>query len=591
MTMDDEQRKHLEKLLRTHRRRLRAMEEQAATFGTFVPAHIRIEIEDEQDEIARIEAALGITPSAPPPGQRAVERALLDRPPVDPATLDQLWKRALTAYFTRRWDQAEALLSAVAAADAGYKDVQAKLAETRRQRELEETYRQARDLRDEGLWEAVLGALDDLERREPGYPDPDRLRAWADSRRRYERLYDDALAAYDQGNQAAAIDALQALLVEFPGDADATALLNQARDEQRDAEEQAQRLEAEERQQGADQERRRREAAEQALRERLGPALDLVRAGDFAEALDLIEAALPQQAARDVAVLVAGLIEDPRAALEERLRAAWLTARLGDPRPGVATLEPAWCGPFPVGEYPLGDGNTRVRLGRFRIARYPATVWQFRQFYEAGGYDDERWWTPQGWQWRQARPVPTQPYRWNDPHWTADNQPVSGLSWYEARAFCAWLTQRGAELGWLRPDRQIRLPSEAEWEVAALWDPQAGVMRSWQPPEGKIWQNVQEAGIGRTSPVGLFPQGACACGALDMAGNAWEWCASRYDDYPRQAVRLIDDFSSDDWGPALRGGAYYLQNALSGTVARQVARPSSGGGFGFRVVLAPRRTP
>jgi formylglycine-generating enzyme required for sulfatase activity len=264
----------------------------------------------------------------------------------------------------------------------------------------------------------------------------------------------------------------------------------------------------------------------------------------------------------------------PPLAPVERARAALVLARLGDPRPGVCTLEPDWCGPFPAGKYPIADGKATLRLEEFRIARYPVTVWQFRQFWEdPQGYENERLWPPLGWQWKQRKPVTRQPYRWGDPEWTADNQPVAGISWYEAVAFCNWLTRRGHAERWLKPDEVIRLPSEAEWEVAAMWDARAQQMRAWQPPKGEIWQNVEEAGIGRTAPVGLFPQGASPCGALDMAGNVWEWCGSAYDDYPAQAHRLCDDFPPGEFGPALRGGSYYLQNASSGWGARNWYNP------------------
>jgi hypothetical protein len=258
----------------------------------------------------------------------------------------------------------------------------------------------------------------------------------------------------------------------------------------------------------------------------------------------------------------------PPLAPVERARAALVLARLGDPRKGVCTLEPDWCGPFPAGVYPIADGKATLRLGAFRIARYPVTVWQFRRFWADGGYEDEQWWTQAGWQWKQQEPVTREPYCWDDPEWTADNQPVVGISWYEAIAFCRWLTARGKQEGWLKPDEVIRLPSEAEWEVAAMWDARAQQMRAWQPPEGEIWQNVEEAGIGRTAPVGLFPQGASPCGALDMAGNVWEWCGSAYEDYPARAHRLRDDFPPSQSGPTLRGGSFYLQNARSSWGAR-----------------------
>jgi formylglycine-generating enzyme required for sulfatase activity len=195
---------------------------------------------------------------------------------------------------------------------------------------------------------------------------------------------------------------------------------------------------------------------------------------------------------------------------------------------------------------------------------------------------------------KQGKPLRGQlwpPYFWDNPDWTADNQPVVGVSWYEAAAFCRWLTARGRAEDWLGKGLEIRLPSEAEWEVAAMWDAQAQQMRPWQPPEGELWQNVKEAGIGRTSPVGLFPQGASPCGALDMAGNVWEWCASGYEAYPAKAQQIDADFMPSSFGGALRGGGYYLQNARSGWGARGWYFPDNlGVNRGFRVVAcsAPR---
>jgi formylglycine-generating enzyme required for sulfatase activity len=281
------------------------------------------------------------------------------------------------------------------------------------------------------------------------------------------------------------------------------------------------------------------------------------------------------------------------------LRAARLVERIGDTRPGVYSLEPVWR-PFPAGRYLIGGqrdtfngvelASQRVTIGDFQIARYPVTVRQFRRFWEdPRGYANRGWWTPQGWAWKQEQAV-TQPYRWGDRDWMALNQPVAGVSWYEAAAYCAWLTQRRREEGWLRQRQVIRLPSEAEWEIAATWDPHTRQPRPWRPPRGALWQNVVEAGIGRASPVGVFPEGASPTGVFDMAGNVWEWCSSRYADYPQGAAQVQADFVLNESGPAVRGGAYNIQNELSGWSARTWYFPSlhQYNFMGFRVVLATR---
>lgn len=122
-----------------------------------------------------------------------------------------------------------------------------------------------------------------------------------------------------------------------------------------------------------------------------------------------------------------------------------------------------------------------------------------------------------------------------------DNRPVVGVTWYEAVAYCNWLTKQlqvtgcsfrvvregKLETASLEPGTVlIRLPTEAEWEKAARG------ARGLRWPWGNEWRegaaNTEEAGIEETSAVGAFPAGASPCGALDLAGNVWEWTASRW---------------------------------------------------------------
>src|SRR5262249_56725196 len=106
---------------------------------------------------------------------------------------------------------------------------------------------------------------------------------------------------------------------------------------------------------------------------------------------------------------------------------------------------------------------------------------------------------------------------WADPLYNADNQPVVGISWYEAVAYCRWLS---AATG-----REFYLPSEAEWEKAARG--LHGLIYPWDNEWRSGRCNSSEASIGRPSPVGSFPAGASPYGALDMAGNVSEWCPTK----------------------------------------------------------------
>jgi formylglycine-generating enzyme required for sulfatase activity len=238
-------------------------------------------------------------------------------------------------------------------------------------------------------------------------------------------------------------------------------------------------------------------------------------------------------------------------------------------------------------------------LPTYYIARYPVTNAQFRPFVAGGGYEDPAYWSDQGWAWRQGaeadlspidddglrrnyaawlaeRPAEQRnhPYYWDDPHLGAANRPVIGISWYEAQAYCRWLEVQlqgaGGKLcvlgrGVLTPDAAltVRLPTEAEWEKAA----RGSDGRRW--PWGNTWEegrgNGKEAGLGQTSPVGLFPGGVGPYGLLDMAGNVWEWTSTRWG---RRSGRRPDygyPYARDDGreagdGPDLRivrGGSWY----------------------------------
>ncbi len=231
---------------------------------------------------------------------------------------------------------------------------------------------------------------------------------------------------------------------------------------------------------------------------------------------------------------------------------------LQEARPALP-LEPELChipaGPFLMGSSPddrLADSDERpqhrLELPDFWLARYPVTNAQFRPFVESDGYTNRRYWTPVGWQWCQKEKI-RQPGWWDDPKWNAAHQPVVGVSWFEAVAYCNWLS---AATG-----HPFRLPSEAEWEKAAR-GPEG---RIW--PWGNTWQvdacNHKGLGWERTTPVGCFPNGRSYYDLHDMAGNVWEWCASKWrKSYPYQIEdEWSDAYLDGDHGRMFRGGSWY----------------------------------
>jgi formylglycine-generating enzyme required for sulfatase activity len=289
---------------------------------------------------------------------------------------------------------------------------------------------------------------------------------------------------------------------------------------------------------------------------------DLIFAAELAE--DVTWERLEQGGAafkalrRQIAEALAQIVEGTALPAGERVHAGILLGRLGDLRPGVCTLSPAMV-PIVGGSFVIG--NTRkeyraimaaeqdesleqeakdwyadtvnsqlVELAAFELARYPVTNAQFALFMAAHGYDPSQfWWDVAGKAWLVRDDAATEelelgPHRtfkdrpeyWNDERSgiARPNHPVVGVTWYEAMAFCRWLTDI------LNDGYAYRLPSEAEWEFAAR-----GIRRRPYPwgddaPDSER-VNFDGTYLGTTA-VGCFITGATQAGVLDMVGNVLE---------------------------------------------------------------------
>jgi len=311
----------------------------------------------------------------------------------------------------------------------------------------------------------------------------------------------------------------------------------------------------------------------------------------------------------------------------ERAEAGDVLARLGDPRfdpeafylPRLFRGEPEPLLGFvevPAGPFVMGEGEEAYEVNipyPYYIARYPVTVAQFRAFVEDGGYAEERYW-PEGRAagvWRNGKikgflddEPRDRPVDFREP-FNFPNHPVVGVSWYEALAYCRWLTEklRGWE-GTPEPLRTllrekgyvVRLPTEAEWEKAA----RGGLIlsdgrRNPSPEREWPWEgdfdperaNTVETRIRHTTAVGCFPGGASPCRVLDMAGNVWEWCQSLLADYPYGPDDGREDLEAKG-GRILRGGSWVYNRESARCAYRYGNLPDYRNvNVGFRVVVSP----
>jgi gamma-glutamyl hercynylcysteine S-oxide synthase len=225
---------------------------------------------------------------------------------------------------------------------------------------------------------------------------------------------------------------------------------------------------------------------------------------------------------------------------------------------------------IPGGEFVMGtDDRARaldnernahvVALPGFLIDATPVTNGAYLRFVEDGGYEKRELWTERGWEYIKEERI-SAPKHWYQPEphswWTerfgfdeplAPAAPVVHVSWYEADAYTRWSGKR--------------LPTEAEWEKAASWDPDTETKRLY--PWGDEAPTPARANLDqlafRTAQVGAYPEGASAYGVLGMIGDVWEWTSSNLYAYPGFEAFPYREYSEVFFGPdykVLRGGSW-----------------------------------
>jgi formylglycine-generating enzyme required for sulfatase activity len=214
----------------------------------------------------------------------------------------------------------------------------------------------------------------------------------------------------------------------------------------------------------------------------------------------------------------------------------------------------------PAGEFTFGEGEQarKISVAAFWLDKLEVTNELFQQFVDATGYKTEA--ETQGWgnEWLNGKWEQVNGISWRAPRVGASapakNLPVVTISWNDANAYCTWAGKR--------------LPTEAEWEKSAR-----GVDARMYP-WGNTWDGTKlnycdsncaypwkdanaNDGFAETAPVGSFPQGVGPFGALDLAGNVWEWTA--------------DSFANLK---VLRGGAWSIEQIYARTTNRFFEPPT-----------------
>jgi iron(II)-dependent oxidoreductase len=271
------------------------------------------------------------------------------------------------------------------------------------------------------------------------------------------------------------------------------------------------------------------------------------------------------------------------------------------PNAGIGEMVRVAGGAFQMGAraLPFAYDNEQpphtVELQDFRIDKFPVTNGEYAEFIEAGGYQTRALWSDEGWAWKVENQI-ERPLYWSAAQTGANgenlanrrfrvrqlfaegdlklNHPVTGISWHEAESYARFVGKR--------------LPTEAEWEKAASWNPAASTKNrfTW----GDDLPDDTRANFANhywgTTPVDEFPEGQSAYGCFDMTGNVWEWTATLFDGYAGFKAFPYPEYSElwfDTDHRVLKGGSWATRWPLLRCTFRNFWRPR------FRIAFAGLR--
>jgi formylglycine-generating enzyme required for sulfatase activity len=205
-----------------------------------------------------------------------------------------------------------------------------------------------------------------------------------------------------------------------------------------------------------------------------------------------------------------------------------------------------------------------IPVDAFRMSKYPVTNAQYQAFIDApDGYQDERWWNyaPHILQWHKNNPKPIASA------FPGDSHPRNNITWYEAMAFCKWISTKTG--------LPITLPNEEQWVRAAQGD--SPRLFPWGKRFDPSRCNTRESGLRSTTPVNCYEGGISPYGIYDMTGNVWEWCLTW----------RKDNSIGGEVGRMVRGGSFVSPQDRSDIssyfILKPIYRYTS---IGFRLVNA-----
>lgn len=230
--------------------------------------------------------------------------------------------------------------------------------------------------------------------------------------------------------------------------------------------------------------------------------------------------------------------------------------------------------PQTVNDYP-GCPEVAIDTEPFLLARYAITNEQFQKFVDAGGYEELTLWPKDVWPHLidfKDLTGRTGPRYWRDGRHSRRlaTHPVVGVCYYEAAAYARWAG--------------FRLPTEAEWQMTATWQirSEANVLRRY--PWGDALDtkrcNIWASGIGHTTPVHMYENGATPNQVYQLVGNIWEWTACEFNVTDNSGNTIVGDMRMS----AIRGGAFdtYFPAQAAGVFRTGLVNLARAHNVGFR---------